>query len=366
MRLDGAAGGGPDRVAVGGLQRQQLGELGAQVVDAAAVERREMPQPLRVLVLETGCDLRETRVARDERRAAGGRRLRGDHPERLREDRRHDRRVGERQEMHEVAMLQRPREEHTRAGSCLELPAVVAKADDHGACVERAQSLEQKLHALVLDQLAEVDDRRLVSRMKNSASRAALPSSGSRSFALPGVRRVTPRLLEQLGQRLAAILQHELVDVDARRHFDHPVDMADHVLEHLADVTGADECRVGCRERLLPPRLEPRAPAHRILELRSVRLDAEAHAARRSHRGTHQHVVCEDEVGRAELAQRSRIRLDVARTFVLREVLQQPRLEPVVAVEDEHRQQPRRAAPGERPARRRGRRARGGAPGRRR
>ena len=71
----------------------------------------EVPQPLRVLGLEPLGDLGEARVARDERRAAARGRLGGDHPERLREDRRHDRDVGERQQVDEVPVLERPGEE---------------------------------------------------------------------------------------------------------------------------------------------------------------------------------------------------------------------------------------------------------------
>ena len=43
-----------------------------------------------------------------------------------------------------------------------------------------------------------------------------------------------------------------------------------------------------------------------------------------------------------QLAQRRGVRLDVARALVRREVLEQPRLEPLVAVEHEHRQEPAR------------------------
>ena len=52
----------------------------------------------------------------DERRAAAGGGLGGDHPERLREDRRHDGRVGERQQVDEVAVLERAREERRAGG----------------------------------------------------------------------------------------------------------------------------------------------------------------------------------------------------------------------------------------------------------
>ena len=54
-----------------------------------------------------------------------------------------------------------------RSGASFELDAVVAEADDHGARVDVAQRLEQELDAFVLDQLAEVDDRRLVAGEKS-------------------------------------------------------------------------------------------------------------------------------------------------------------------------------------------------------
>ena len=44
----------------------------------------------------------------------------------------------------------------------LELLAVVAEADDHRARVHVAQRLEQNVDALVVEQLPEVDDGRLV------------------------------------------------------------------------------------------------------------------------------------------------------------------------------------------------------------
>ena len=92
-------------------------------------------------------------------------------------------------------------------------------------------------------------------------------------------------------------------------------------------------------ERLPPPGLELRAAAHRVLELGAVRLDRVAQAARGADRAAEQDVVREHEVGRCELAQRGRVRLDVALALLEREVLEQPRLEPLVAVEHEHGQQ---------------------------
>ena len=53
-------------------------------------------------------------------------------------------------------------------------------------------------------------------------------------------------------------------------------------------------------------------PAHRVLELRAVRLDRVPGAGRRSDRPSEQDVVREDEVGRQVLAERGGVRLDVA------------------------------------------------------
>ena len=90
-------------------------------------------------------------------------------------------------------------------------------------------------------------------------------------------------------------------------------------------------------KRFSPPRLELRPAAHRVLELGAVRLDAKRLAERGADGAAHQDVVREHEVGREQLAQRRDVRVDVAPALVSGEVLQQPRLEPLVAVEHEHR-----------------------------
>ena len=68
-----------------------------------------MPEAGWIGLLEPGGDLGEARVAGDERRTAGRGRFGGNHAERLGEDRRHDRDVGERQQMHEMPVLERAR-----------------------------------------------------------------------------------------------------------------------------------------------------------------------------------------------------------------------------------------------------------------
>ena len=77
----------------------------------------------------------------DERRTASRGGLRRDHPERLREDRRHDAGVREREEVDEVAMLERPGEENALPGrQLLELGAVVAESDDDDSCSQAARA----------------------------------------------------------------------------------------------------------------------------------------------------------------------------------------------------------------------------------
>ena len=93
------------------------------------------------------------------------------------------------------------------------------------------------------------------------------------------------------------------------------------------------------RERRSRPLAELGAAAHRILQLRAVRLDAERRAARRSDRAAHQHMVGEHEVGGQQLPQRGRVRIDVCASFGLGEVLEELRIEPLVAVHDEGGQQ---------------------------
>ena len=297
-----------------------------------------MPQRLRILRLEPGGDLGEPGVPCDERRAAGRGGLCRDHAERLREDRRHDGRVGERQQVHEMPVLERPREERARVGLGLEPRSVVAETDDHRARLQLARGLEQELNALVLDQLAEVDDGRLVA-VEERREPFGVPLVGQPLVLVAVVRRVAARLLEKFGERGAALLEAELVDVDARRYLDHPLDVAQDVLEHLADVARADERRRGAGEGLAAGGLELRAAAERVLELRAVRLHPVGQAARCADGAAHQHVVGEDEVGPTEPSQRIRIRLDVARALAHRHVLQEDRLETLVPVEHEHRQQ---------------------------
>ena len=213
-------------------------------------------------------------------------------------------------QLREVTMLERPGEERPLRRHRLERRAVRAEADDDEAGVDAAHRLEQHLHAFLLDQLAEVDDRRLVAREERGEARG-VALVGQALARVAGVRRVVARLLDQRRERLVARAERELVDVDAGRHLVHAVDVADDVLEHLADVRRADVGRLRGGERLGSPALELGPAAHRVLELGAVRLDAERRAGRGADRTAHQHVVREHEVGGQQLTQRCGVRVDV-------------------------------------------------------
>ena len=232
-----------------------------------------------------------------------------------------------------MAVLEGAREECARRRQRLERGAVVAEADDDGTHVESSQRFEQHLHALVLDQLPDVDDGRHVARERSlEACRVA-----AIGMTLVLVLRILLGRGDQLCERAQAVFGDELLDIDAGRHLVHAVDVADDVLENGSDVRRADEDGVGARERLRSPARELLAPAHRILELRAVRLHGVARTRRRSDGSAEQDMVREDDVGRQQLAQRGGVRIDVARALLRGEVLQQLRLEPLVAVEHEYR-----------------------------
>ena len=240
-----------------------------------------------------------------------------------------------------MAVLELAGEQRPRRRERLETLPVVAEPDDDRARVEVPEGLEQDVHSLVLDQLPEVDDRRPLlgeeAREPLGVALVRLPL-----LAVAGIRRIRPRLVEESRQRVRAGLGPELLDVHARRHDLDAVDVPRQLLEHVADVLGArvDDLRAG--ERLRSPAREIGPSAHRVLELGAVRLDPEGHPARRADRRSEQDMVREDEVGRSELPQGRRVRRDVRLPLRRREVDEQARLEPLVAVEDEGRQQPLR------------------------
>ena len=198
--------------------------------------------------------------------------------------------------------------------------------------------LEQHLHALLLDQLPEVNDERPEPVEKAAARRCALPSSGRRSS--PPFGGSLRGLCEQVLERCVTVLQNEPVDVHPGRNVEHAVSVANHVCEHFANVLGADVGRVRARKSFPRPLAELGAPSHRVLELGAVCLHAEGGAAGRSDGPAHQHVIGEHEIGRQQRAKRSRVRFDVRTSLGLGEVLEELRLEPLVPVHDEDGQQP--------------------------
>ena len=172
-----------------------------------------------------------------------------------------------------MPVLELAGEERPRRRERLELPPVVAEADDDGARV-RGPRAPRAARARPCSRSASRSRRRSArSVAKKRANRSALPSSGWRSSALPGFGGSAPRLLEQRGQRLLAGLGPELVHVDARRHDLDAVDVPGDLLEHVADVLGAGVDDLGPGERLGAPARELGTAAHRVLELRAVRLD---------------------------------------------------------------------------------------------
>src|SRR5205085_11910598 len=93
-------------------------------------------------------------------------------------------------------------------------------------------------------------------------------------------------------------------------------------------------------QRLRSPAREVGAAAHGVLELRAVRLDPKADPARCATRRPEQNMIREHEVGGSKLTQRRGIRLDVRLPLLPGEVAEEPRLEPLVAVEHEDGEQP--------------------------
>jgi hypothetical protein len=208
-----------------------------------------------------------------------------------------------------------------------------------------ARRREQHLYALLLDQLAEVDDSRLVAGEERREA-IGVPVVGQALLGVAGVRRVAARLLDERGERLVARAQRELVHVDARRHLEDAVHVADDLLEDRADVLGTDVRRLGLRERLRTPPFELRTPPHRVLELGPVCLHAEGDAGRSAHGRAHQHVVREHDVRREQVAEDGGVRVDVGGLLGVGEVLEELRVQAGVAVHDEHGQKPGRQVDG--------------------
>ena len=110
----------PSARAVAGGEREQLARAGRASVGASPVANDvEVPELRRVL---RGDARRRPRRGPEWSATsgghAGGGSLGRDHAERLGEDRRHDGDVGERQQVHEVPVLERPGEERAAAARC--------------------------------------------------------------------------------------------------------------------------------------------------------------------------------------------------------------------------------------------------------
>ena len=80
------------------------------------------------------------------------------------------------------------------------------------------------------------------------------------------------------------------------------LDRTDHLLQHLADVLGADVDRGRVAQRLARPRRQLGVPADRVLELRPVCVDRMPPPGGRRDRASHQEMVGEDEIGREQVA----------------------------------------------------------------
>ncbi len=176
-----------------------------------------------------------------------------------------------------------PGEERPRPARCASSSSpVVAEADDDRPRVERRERLEQHLDALVLDQLPEVDDRRRARRRRSARAARRCPRPGAaprRCRGSAGRRRASS---SSAASASLARLRAELVDVDAGRHLVDAVDVADDLLEHSRMCSEPTKTASARASASAPHASSSGPPAHRVLELRPVRLDARS--ARRSRR----------------------------------------------------------------------------------
>ena len=295
---------------------------------------------LRVLGGDSGGDLREAGVVRDERERSGGGRLGGDHAERLGEDRRDRGDVGQGDQLRQVPVLERPGEERARRSRSLELLAVVAEADDDGPRVDVPQRLEEDVHALVPQELAEVEDGRLVLG-EERLEPVRVPLVGQPLVRVAGVRRIGPALGDQVAQRLVA----RAAGRTRRRR--RPAG------RRARGRRGRRPRRAPCGcapSRRRPPR-RPRAtlsptrdsssfPRIEYSSSRAVRLDRVPGPRRRRHGPAEHDVVREHEVGRQMRPERFGVRRHVALAFVRGQVLHETHIHALVLVEHEGGQQP--------------------------
>ena len=240
-----------------------------------------------------------------------------------------------------MAVLERAGEERAPGGaSASSSRAVVAEADDHGPRVDAAQRLEQQVDALVLDQLPEVDDRRLVAG-EEGREPLGVALVGQPLVGVARVRRIAARLREQIGERLVARPRATNSSTSTPggtscTRSTWPTTSS----STLADVGGADED--GARRRPATPAPTPRAPAVPRIEYSSSEpcaLTAKRAPVARADRPAEQDVVAKTKsAGRcsrtaAAFASTQRVELRA------RAVLEQLDLVALVAVEHEDGQQ---------------------------
>ncbi len=175
------------------------------------------------------------------------------------------------------------------------------------------------MDALVVEQLPEVDDGRLVA-LEEGGQALGVALVGEPLVRVAGVGRVAAGLVEQVGQSLVPGLGPERVDVHPGRHLVHALDVADDLLQHPADVLGADEDRAGARERLAGPRGQLGVTADRVLELRAVGFHRIRRARGGGDRAAEQDVVREDEVSGKLGTDRGGVRLDEAIALLARQL----------------------------------------------
>ncbi len=195
------------------------------------------------------------------------------------------------------------------------------------------------MDSLVQEELPEVDDRRLVGREKRGQPRRHCPRrGGARSRCRDSADRSRDSATKR-GERLFARLRTPLLDVHSRGHLVNAVDVAADVLDDLSDMRRSDENGTRIREHLSPPRLELWPPAHRVLELRPMRLHGIPRSRRVTDRAPEQHVVAEHEIRRQVRSHGGRVYLDPGVELLARAVLEQLDAIALVLVEHEDREQ---------------------------
>ena len=138
--------------------------------------------------------------------------------------------------MDEVAVLERTREERPRRGELLETLPVVPEPDDERTRLDPAHGLEQQVDALVVEELAEVEDGRPLV-LEEAGQPVGVALVGQPLVGVARVGRIEPALLEKVGQRLGASLGPKLFDVDSRRDLMDALDLPRHLVNRYVDIT---------------------------------------------------------------------------------------------------------------------------------